>query len=121
MILRVPTQNDRPDGLSDAGISDLALTFKTLGDETRLRIVLHISRHGRAHVSDLCDLLELSQPLVSHHLALLRSAGVVEMHCEGRHHFYSMNAERFAQLMKTLSFDQGCEAPCDRFLECVFK
>ncbi|HZL04179.1 MAG TPA: metalloregulator ArsR/SmtB family transcription factor [Coriobacteriia bacterium] len=57
----------------------LALRFKALGDPARLRLLSLISAHesGEACVCDLTEPLALSQPTVSHHLKVLREAGMV--------------------------------------------
>jgi DNA-binding transcriptional ArsR family regulator len=44
-----------------------------------------------ATVSELVDRLELSQPKVSKHLAVLRSVGLVSVRADGRHRFYRVN------------------------------
>jgi len=56
--------------------------FKALGDETRLRIVALLA-HGELCVCHLEETLQLSQPKVSRHLAILRGAGVVEFRRDG--------------------------------------
>lgn len=63
--------------------------FKALGDETRLRIVALLS-HGELCVCHLEDALQISQPKVSRHLALLRSAGVVDHRREGSWVYYRL-------------------------------
>lgn len=124
MILPVVPLQDRESTaspLSDADVADLALAFKMLGDETRLRMVLYISRHGRAHVTELREWLGMQQPLVSHHLALLRSAGILVARREGRFQYYSLDSAALKRLMEVLAAQQGGATPCDRFLDCVFK
>ncbi|MCA9245864.1 MAG: helix-turn-helix transcriptional regulator [Planctomycetales bacterium] len=121
MILQaVPTSNGQPDDLSESDISQLARAFKALGDETRLRIAVYVSQHGKANVRQLCELLQMPQPLVSHHLARMRSAGILDMQPDGRHHLYGINAARLASLMQMLSARKCGAAPCDRFLDCIF-
>ncbi len=63
--------------------------FKALGDETRLRIVALLS-HGELCVCHLEEALGLSQPNVSRHLGILRSAGVVEDRREGNWVYYRL-------------------------------
>ena len=53
-----------------------ALRFRALGDETRLRILEELVA-GEAAVSDLTERLEVGQSLMSHHLRILREAGLV--------------------------------------------
>jgi ArsR family transcriptional regulator len=56
--------------------------LKALGDETRLRIMALLS-HGELYVGDLADVLHVSQPNASRHLAVLRAAGIVAQHRRG--------------------------------------
>jgi ArsR family transcriptional regulator, arsenate/arsenite/antimonite-responsive transcriptional repressor len=69
--------------VSDATVRDLARVFKLLSDETRLRILLYLSRRKEMHVRALCEILGQSQPAVSHHLALLRMAELIEPRRQG--------------------------------------
>jgi len=65
--------------------------FKALGDETRLRIVALLS-HGELCVCHLEKALSISQPNASRHLAILRSAGVVEHRRNGNWVYYRLAA-----------------------------
>lgn len=88
--------------LSEQLEKDLVQVFKLLADETRLKILMGLLREGEMHVSALCDMLNQSQPAVSHHLALLRVAGIIEPRRDGKHNFYSVCQDRFHQLMGEL-------------------
>jgi ArsR family transcriptional regulator len=66
-----------------------ALRFRALGDETRLRILEHLGP-GERSVSDLMVLLDLGQSLMSHHLRILREAGLVIDRRDGRWIHYSI-------------------------------
>ena len=70
-----------------------------LSDGTRLKILLLLAREPELHVKALCQRLLQSQPAVSHHLALLKEAGVIEMRREGKHNFYRILPERFQELL----------------------
>jgi ArsR family transcriptional regulator len=85
--------------LSDQLEKDLVQVFKLLSDETRLRVLMYLAREGELHVTALCDKLGQSQPAVSHHLALLRVAGLIEARRDGKHNFYSVRAKHFHRLM----------------------
>jgi len=74
--------------IQDELAKDLVRFFKLLADETRLRILFCLYHTDELHVRALCDLLRLSQPAVSHHLGMLRTAGIVEPRREGKHNFY---------------------------------
>ena len=66
-----------------------ALRFRALGDETRLRILEHLGP-GERSVSDLMVLLDIGQSLMSHHLRILREAGLVIDRRDGRWIHYSI-------------------------------
>jgi ArsR family transcriptional regulator len=81
---------------------DLVQVFKLLSDETRLRILMYLLRENELHVTALCDKLGQSQPAVSHHLALLRVAGLIEARRDGKHNFYSIRKKHFHRIMAEL-------------------
>lgn len=85
--------------LPDPIAKDLVQLFKLLSDETRLRILAYLMQTDELHVRALCDLLGQSQPAVSHHLALLRVAGLIESRRDGKHNFYRLMPERFQQFL----------------------
>jgi ArsR family transcriptional regulator, arsenate/arsenite/antimonite-responsive transcriptional repressor len=93
---RVPTLPEMSDRLE----KDLVQVFKLLSDETRLRILNYLGREGELHVTALCDKLGQSQPAVSHHLALLRVAGLIEARRDGKHNFYSIRGEHIDNLLR---------------------
>lgn len=79
--------------------------FKGLGDETRLRIVALLS-HGELCVCHLEEALDLSQPHVSRHLGILRTAGIVERRRAGSWVYYRLAPQGdmdCAQQLRTLA------------------
>ncbi|QDU79892.1 HTH-type transcriptional regulator KmtR [Polystyrenella longa] len=88
--------------LSNELEKDLVQVFKLLADETRLKILLYLVKEQEIHVSALCERLQQSQPAVSHHLALLRVAGLIEARREGKHNFYSVRKGHFHRIMNEL-------------------
>jgi ArsR family transcriptional regulator len=84
-------------------VDDFVHLFKLLADDTRMRIVLYLSRKSEMHVRALCKHLHQSQPAVSHHLALLRVAGLIKMRRQGRHNFYALRPQRFRKMLRLLS------------------
>jgi ArsR family transcriptional regulator len=73
---------------------DFVLFFKALGNPTRAQIIEFLLG-GERCVCEMTGPLDQSQPLVSHHLALLRDAGLVAMRSEGARTYYSIAWERF--------------------------
>jgi ArsR family transcriptional regulator len=95
--------NNRPQlAVSEALIGSLVKLFKLLSDETRLRILYYLTEQNELHVRALCELLGESQPAVSHHLALLRVAGLIERRREGKHNFYGLKTRQFSTLLDML-------------------
>jgi len=70
--------------------------YRALGDETRLRILRLLADRDR-YLTELANELELSKPTISHHLAQLRSAGLVTVVEEGNLTFYSLRRDRIAE------------------------
>ena len=93
------SQEDTANG-SGTAIKDLAHLFKLLADETRLRILDMLGRRKELCVRDLWQRLGQSQPAVSHHLGLLRTAGLVETRQEGKHIYYRIDQQRFDEMME---------------------
>jgi ArsR family transcriptional regulator len=81
---------------------ELVQVFKLLSDETRLRILLYLAQDRELHVTALCEKLGQSQPAVSHHLALLRVAGLIEARRDGKHNFYSVRKTHFHRIIGEL-------------------
>ena len=65
--------------------------FKCLSDETRLNIVTLIVENKELCVCDLTEKLQLSQPKISRHLALLRASGLLQDRRQGQWVYYSIN------------------------------
>lgn len=76
--------------------------FRVLGDRKRLSVVLYLCRRGELHVSELCELLEQSQPAVSHHLSLMREAGLIDRRRDGKHNYYSLRPSPSCDLLKSM-------------------
>lgn len=74
---------------------ELKIIMKALADVARLTIVYHLARKGEITVTDLTDLLGLSQPLVSWHLRKLRRANLIRTRRVGRQVYCSLDTSRF--------------------------
>jgi DNA-binding transcriptional ArsR family regulator len=81
--------------MSRQASSDLLAFSRALADETRQEIMRLACCHWRS-VGELADELGVTQPTVSHHLAVLREAGLVLVRPEGRQTFYTLNQDRVA-------------------------
>ncbi len=75
----------------DAGSAQaLAATFKALADPTRVAIVNQLACCDECCVCDLTATFDLSQPTISHHLKILRDAGLVQSESRGTWAYYRL-------------------------------
>jgi ArsR family transcriptional regulator len=92
-------------GTDHAEISCASL-LKVLADETRLAVLRQLL--GRAmHVGEINESLQLEQSLLSHHLKVLREAGLVSAERDGKAVLYSLSPE-FRAATKRNTIDLGC-------------
>jgi DNA-binding transcriptional ArsR family regulator len=79
---------------------------KAIADETRQQI-MKLCCCRELSVSEIVEKTSVSQPTVSHHLAILRDAGLVLVRSEGKQTYYALNQERMAlccgQLMQVFA------------------
>lgn len=78
--------------LDEESAADLAKVFKALGDPVRLRLLSMIASRagGEICVCDLTPAFELSQPTISHHLKLLKQAGLIDSERRGTWVYYRL-------------------------------
>jgi ArsR family transcriptional regulator len=79
-----------------------AARFKAIADPTRLAMLACLVRVGEICVADLTEAFDLSQPTISHHLRLLREAGLLETTNRGTLVFYRVPPEALEQLQSAL-------------------
>lgn len=80
-----------------------AAAFKALADPTRVAIVNRLASMDECCVCDLTSAFELSQPTVSHHLKVLREAGLVESERRGKWSYYRVVPEAVQALSQALA------------------
>jgi ArsR family transcriptional regulator, arsenate/arsenite/antimonite-responsive transcriptional repressor len=81
---------------------ELAARFKALADPTRVAIINFLSAADEVCVCNLTDAFELSQPTISHHLKILREAGLVDSTRRGTWSYYRLIPEAVASLRGAL-------------------
>jgi ArsR family transcriptional regulator len=81
---------------------ELAARFKALADPTRVAIINSLSAADEVCVCNLTETFELSQPTISHHLKVLREAGLVESSRRGTWAYYRLVPEAVAALRGAL-------------------
>jgi ArsR family transcriptional regulator, arsenate/arsenite/antimonite-responsive transcriptional repressor len=81
----------------------LADRLKALADPTRIGIVNRLAGAEELCVCDLTDAFGLSQPTISHHLKILREAGLIEARKVGTWSYYRLNRDAVAELAGALA------------------
>ncbi|MHB1614841.1 MAG: ArsR/SmtB family transcription factor [Actinomycetes bacterium] len=98
-----PTLSEAPLGRAEA--ETLASVLRAIADPARLQLIslIQAARDGEACVCELTAPLGLSQPTVSHHLKVLRDAGLVTRCRRGSWAYYRLVPERLAALAQLLA------------------
>ncbi|HET6855918.1 MAG TPA: metalloregulator ArsR/SmtB family transcription factor [Streptomyces sp.] len=99
--------------LDEDQATDLAKVFKALGDPVRLRLLSMIASRagGEICVCDLTPAFELSQPTISHHLKLLKQAGLIDSDRRGTWVYYRLLPQMTDHLAAILARPAGQPAP----------
>ena len=85
----------------------MAEVAKALGDPVRLQLVDVLRKHaGKVCVCELVPLFEISQPTVSHHLKVLREAGIVGLRAPGLWAYYFVIPDALEELSAWLSLNR---------------
>ncbi|MFJ9814706.1 ArsR/SmtB family transcription factor [Streptomyces sp. NPDC101151] len=97
--------------LDDVQAAELAKMFKALGDPVRLRLLSMIASRagGEVCVCDLTPAFDLSQPTISHHLKLLRQAGLIDCERRGTWVYYRVLPGTLDRLSAFLATTQKAE------------
>jgi ArsR family transcriptional regulator len=100
--------------LSAAEAEELAPLFKAVADPVRLRLLSLIACHqgGEACVCDLTGAFELTGPTISHHLKVLREAGLIGSQRRGTWVYYWINPGVLARLSALLGPRADAMAGC---------
>jgi ArsR family transcriptional regulator len=98
---------------------ELSRVFKAMGDPVRLRLLSLIASNagGEACVCDLTDVFDLSGPTISHHLKVLREAGLITGERRGTWVYYRVRPDLLAQVSAVLvpaAPDSLAAMPADR-------
>ncbi len=95
--------------LSAGQAVELSRLFKALGDPVRLRLLSLIASHegGEACVCDLTGVFDLTGPTISHHLKVLREAGLICGDRRGTWIYYRVQPEALRRLSAVLVLDDA--------------
>ena len=90
-----------PEGL-EAKAAQVADILRAIANERRLLLLCHLAQAGEASVGALAEMLQLSQPAVSQHLARMREEGLVTHRREAQTMYYRIDDPRVRRLLETL-------------------
>lgn len=101
------------EALSEETSVDLARGFKALGDPVRLRLLSLIAARGGAEVCvcELTDAFAVTGPTISHHLRVLREAGLIDCERRGTWVYYWVIPAALAALSQLLDASTVTAAP----------
>ncbi|NHE65384.1 helix-turn-helix transcriptional regulator [Rhodococcus sp. D-46] len=105
--------------LTEDWAGDLSRMFKALGDPVRLRLLSLVASHegGEACVCDISDSFDLSQPTISHHLKVLRQAGLLDCERRGTWVYYWVIPAALQQLSAVLLVEGASVSAADACAE----
>ena len=85
-----------------AQFEESAYILRALANETRLCVIMQLSRVDEMTVSQLREGADCEQSLLSHHLTDMRAKGLLNCRREGRNSYYSLKDKRITNLLKCL-------------------
>ena len=85
--------------LEDEYLADITTLFKTLGDETRMKIVCALFQ-GELCVSDIAEAVNMTSSSVSHQLKQLKFAGLIKARRDGKNIYYSLDDDHVGAILE---------------------
>lgn len=85
-------------------LNEYASLFSALGDETRLSLVMKLSKGRRQSISQLTEGSKLTRQAVTKHLRVLEGAGVVRGSYSGRENLFELDTRPFKDMKEYLEF-----------------
>lgn len=98
----VEINKNRSKKIDRSHFEEAAYLLKALANETRLCVVMELSKNKEMTVSDLLQSVECEQSLLSHHLTDMRAKGILNCRKSGRNNYYSLKDKRATNLLKCL-------------------
>ena len=92
-------------------MSDLVRAFRALGDPTRQKMLALLEKAGELCVTDVARNFAMTQPSVSHHLRILREAGLVTAEKRAKEVYYAINVDGLSRCCETFFANFRCCRP----------
>ncbi|MBI4517053.1 MAG: winged helix-turn-helix transcriptional regulator [Deltaproteobacteria bacterium] len=92
-------------------MANFVRAFRALGDATRQKMLALLERKGELCVSELAQNFDMTQPSISHHLRILKDAGLVTAHKRGKEVYYAINPDELTKCCGLFFADFACCRP----------
>ncbi len=85
--------------------------FTVLADENRQAIVMALGKHNQLNVKTLDELIPLSRPAISHHLKILKQAGIIGSKKQGTENYYQLTIKHAIEDVRRLCdlIEESCK------------
>ena len=93
----------RAAGSDKAESTDITRFLSAIGEPMRLQILYLLGDQGRRNVGDIASQFRLSRPAISHHLKVLKDAGVLASEKVGQEVYYWLERERIVATLRALA------------------
>ncbi|MFX3632544.1 MAG: ArsR/SmtB family transcription factor [Candidatus Pristimantibacillus sp.] len=90
-------------GIIPVDIKNATKFFTALGDPVRLQILTILGNVGRRNVGEIAGQFELSRPAISHHLKIMKDAGIVASQKNGQEVYYWLAQKKIVACLRKLA------------------
>ena len=87
-------------------LDKVAFVLKTIAHPLRIGIVELLTYHGSMSVNDICENLNAEQSLISHHLSVMKTKGILQCERDGKQVLYSL---RLTEVTKVIHCIENCD------------
>ena len=102
----------QPIGLNLTELTDVTRFLTAIGDPIRLQLLYLLGDQGRRNVGEIASNFRLSRPAISHHLKVLKDAGVLDSEKVGQEVYYRLERDRMVASLRALA-DAAATFRCD--------
>ena len=82
---------------------ELTRLLEAVSDPVRMQIVFLLGEHARLNVGDIARQFRISRPAISHHLKVLKEAGIVQSEKRGQEIYYGIDSQRLVAALRALA------------------
>ncbi|MCW5906424.1 MAG: helix-turn-helix transcriptional regulator [Chitinophagales bacterium] len=88
--------------LDTGKLEKVSAVFRTIAHPTRLAVLELLDKNGQMSVNELMAITNCEQSLLSHHLANMRSTGLLKSERKGQNIFYSIKEEKITEVVRCI-------------------